>query len=82
MQAKHLGTTFSHTMLEFSGNTVIVCINRKIFCLGIAHHENLYPNGFPEASGAGRPPQYDLNDRIFPPDLWTSSMVLIASELN
>jgi hypothetical protein len=27
-------------------------------------HENLYPSGLFESSGAGRPPQYDRNDRI------------------
>jgi hypothetical protein len=49
-------------------------------CLEGSYHENLYPKGFPEFSGAGRPPQYEKNDLIFPPSLWTSSMALIASE--
>lgn len=53
-------------------------MNQLVF----THQENLYPNGFPEFSGAGRPPQYDKKDVIFPPALWTSSIVLIASGIN
>ena len=26
---------------------------------------NLYLSGFPESSGAGKPPQYDMNDSIY-----------------
>lgn len=28
-------------------------------------HENLYPKGLPEHSGAGSPPQYDRNCLIY-----------------
>ena len=33
----------------------------------LGDQENLYPRGFSEASGAGRPPQYDMKLSTLPP---------------